>query len=86
MECLTYLAEVLKEVGLETHTAELLGKELALYCLILVFRNLVGIFQVDLLDQLSDQVLVEVCTEFFGELLQTAVNIVQEVSWSLFFS
>jgi len=64
----SYLAEVFQEVGLQTHALELLGEELALDCLVLVLADLVRVFQVDLLDQLPDQVLVEVCAEFLRQL------------------
>ena len=41
-----------------------MGKELALYGLIFVFADLIGVLEVDLLDQLPDQVLIEIGAEF----------------------
>ena len=61
---LSDLVEVVQEHGLEAHSGELLGKELAFYGLIFVFADLVGVLEVDLLDQLPDQVLVEIGAKF----------------------
>ena len=61
---LSDLVEVVQEHGLKAHSGELLGKELALYGLIFVFADLIGVLEVDLLDQLPDQVLIEIGAEF----------------------
>lgn len=65
-----YLVEILQEYGFEAHSGQLLRQELALDRLVLVLADLVGVFQVDLLDKLSDQVLVEVGAKFLRKLPQ----------------
>ena len=65
---LSYLVEVVQEHGLKAHTGELLGKELALHGLIFVFADLIGVLEVDLLDELPNEVLVEIGAEFVRQL------------------
>lgn len=63
----TYLVKVFEEIRLEAHAIELLSKQLALDCLILVFADLVWVFQVNLVDKLADQILVKVRAKLFGK-------------------
>ena len=58
------LIEVVQEHRLEAHAGELLCKELAFYSLIFVFADLIGVLEIDLLDQLPDQVFVEIGAKF----------------------
>ena len=71
----TYLAEIFEEIWLEAHATQLRSQELTLDCLILVFGDLVWVFEVDLLDQLPDEILVEVCAELLRK-LSNAKNII----------
>ena len=61
---LSNLVEVVQEHGLQAHVGKLLGKELALYGLVFVFADLIGVLEIDLLDQLPDQVFVEIGAKF----------------------
>ena len=67
----TYLVEILQEYGFEAHPRQFLGQELALDRFVLVLADLVGVLQVDLVDKLSDQILVEVGAKFLRKLPQT---------------
>lgn len=67
----TYLVKILQENGFEAHSRQLLSQELALHRLVLVLADLVGVLQVDLLDKLTNQVLVEVGAEFLRKLPQS---------------
>ena len=44
-------------------------EELALDGLVLVFADLVGVFEVDLLDELAYEIFVEICAEFLRKLV-----------------
>ena len=50
----TYLVKVIQKLWLHAHAGELLREKLALDRFILVLRHPVGVFQVDLLDELLD--------------------------------
>ena len=73
---LTYLIEIFQKDRLEAHTREFLSQELRFDGLILVFADLIGIFKVDLLNKLPDQVLVEISAELFRKLLSNRKNII----------
>ena len=53
-----------------------MSQELRFDGLVLVFADLIGIFKVDLLDKLPDQVLVEISAELLRKLLSNRKNII----------
>ena len=65
---LSNLIEIVQKYWLQTHSRKLLCQQLALDSLIFVFADLVWVLEVDLLDQLSDQIFVEVGAEFVRKL------------------
>ena len=70
MHILTHLVEISQELGLHAHAGELLSQELTLDGFVLILGHFVGVFKVDLLDKLLDEIFVEVGAEFFRELLK----------------
>lgn len=61
----SYFAEKLEELWFAAGTCQLLIQQLALDCLVFVLESLVGVGKVNLLDELSEQVPVEVRAKFF---------------------
>lgn len=70
----TYFAEIREESWLSAGSCKLLVKQLAFDCLVLVLWGLQTIgrlhffVQIHLLDELTEQIFVEVGSEFFGKL------------------
>ena len=60
----------MQELGPRAHSRELLSEQLTLDGFILVLLLLRGVFEIDLLNELLDQVFVEVGAEFLRQLMK----------------